>query len=353
MAEYSMVWGGTATGDAAAATYGAPYSDDEFTDMLSFLLTINRATQGVLKTDVTGYTGGLLVTNPAGTTIRMASGVGLVDGKLYLNSANIDFSVVAPGSGSNFYRVVLRKSFAAQTVRAALIGPDVVALPALTQIDGTTWEIPIAGIEITSDSVITISPEQIAIPRIEEGNLVDGAVTASILHDDAVTTDKILDDAVNGDKIADDAVDTEHIADGAVDTAQIADDAVDYAQAGERILKLYARQGGSATDWNTAGSTNYTPTNVIVQMGSVDVTVSAPNFFATQSVSFPVAFSAHPLVFVTRAGAGAGTNVGDLTTVSFQANAGTEEQNFTVRVERDVDDNTSTVTVFWVAIGPE
>lgn len=163
--ESSMVWGGTATGDAAAGNFTAPYSDDEFSDMLAMILTYDRTTQGVIQSAYAGYTGNLAVTNPAGVTIRVATGVALVDGKLYTNSANVDNVVVAPGEGSNFYRIVLRKSFVAQTVRVALIGPDIAAFPAVTQTDGTTWEISLAGIEITSAAVVTVTDERQYVPR--------------------------------------------------------------------------------------------------------------------------------------------------------------------------------------------
>jgi len=155
-----MVWGGTVTGDAAAGNFTAPYSDDEFSDMLAMILTYDRTTQGVIRSARTGYSGNLAVTNPAGVTIRVATGLALVDGKLYSNSANIDNVVVAPGSGSNFYRIVLQKDFTAQTVRVALIGPDIAAFPAVTQTDGVLWEISLAGIEITSAAAVTITDER-------------------------------------------------------------------------------------------------------------------------------------------------------------------------------------------------
>lgn len=156
MAELSYVWGGVATGDATQA----PYSDSEWAMFWSMMLTYDRTTQGVIRSARTGYDGNLAVTNPAGTTIRVATGIALVDGKLYTNSANVDNSVVAPGGGSNFYRVVLQKDFTAQTVRVALIGPDIAAFPAVTQTDGTLWEISLAGIEITSAAVVTVTDER-------------------------------------------------------------------------------------------------------------------------------------------------------------------------------------------------
>lgn len=192
MTESSMVWGGTATGDAAAGNFTAPYSDDEFSDMLAMILTYDRTTQGVIRSARTGYSGNLAVTNPAGVTIRVATGLALVDGKLYANSANVDNVVVAPGGGSNFYRIVLRKDFAAQTVRIALIGPDIAAFPAVTQTDGTTWEISLAGIEITSASAITITDERDYAIIVDTGNIADDAVTGDKIADNSIVPDQIV-----------------------------------------------------------------------------------------------------------------------------------------------------------------
>lgn len=150
MTERSYPWGGTTTGDATLA----PYDDDEWSDIWRKLYTMDRTVQGVIL----DYANELVVTNPAGTTIRMATGAALVDGKFYENDANIDFAGVAPGAGSNYYTLVLRKSFAGQTVRAVLLGPSPIAPPAVTQVDGTTWEISIATIEITNLGVVTITP---------------------------------------------------------------------------------------------------------------------------------------------------------------------------------------------------
>lgn len=149
MTQVSYYWGGTVTGDAVQA----PYSDDEFSDLWAILFLQDRTTQGVIG----GYNGTLFVSNPAGTTIRVISGAAIVDGKLYLNTANVDFTVTAPGAGSNYYRIVLQKDWTAQTVRLAQLGPNAVAPPAVTQSDGTTWEISLATVQITSGGVITIT----------------------------------------------------------------------------------------------------------------------------------------------------------------------------------------------------
>lgn len=57
---------------------------------------------------------------------------------------------------------------------------------------------------------------------------------------------------------------------------------------------LYNRKGGDATNWNTVGTTNYTiPTATRIQAG----VVSCPAASHT-TVTFPVAFSGTPLIFL-------------------------------------------------------
>ncbi|MBU0493656.1 MAG: hypothetical protein KKB13_17560, partial [Chloroflexi bacterium] len=127
----SQPWGGVATGDAG------PYDDDDWSDMYAILFTADRATQGVISTTQSSYAGLLAVTSPNSVTVRTASGAAVVDGKFYWSDGNVDQTIVVPGSGSNYYRIVLRKSWSAQTVRNTLVGPETGSYPSLTQTDGT------------------------------------------------------------------------------------------------------------------------------------------------------------------------------------------------------------------------
>lgn len=60
--------------------------------------------------------------------------------------------------------------------------------------------------------------------------------------------------------------------------------------------KIYRRQGGSATDWSTQGTNNYSydTTNVIIQTGII-----AGSGAADVTVTFPQAFAQKPLVQAT------------------------------------------------------
>lgn len=182
MTETSLFWGGTTVGDHGR------YTDDQFSDFIRKLFQTDRTVEGVIS----DYLNELAITNPAGVTIRVTSGGALVDGKLYESDANVDHTIAAPGAGTNYYTIVLRKSFAAQTVRQVLLGPNAVAYPTVTQTDGTTWEIEIARISITSASVISITdqrnfchyPSQLSAGMIPNGlitnDMIDSVAWAKI-----------------------------------------------------------------------------------------------------------------------------------------------------------------------------
>ena len=118
-----------------------------------------------------------------------------------------------------------------------------------------------------------------------------------------------------------------------ITTAQLATDAVDDTIVGNRVPQLYRRQGGSATDWSIGGTTAYAPTMVRMQTG-VTITSGA----GTATVTFPVAFSQPPLVFVQAFGVwSAVTSVNALGFSVYTTNAG----------------GAANVGFYWLAIGPE
>lgn len=151
MTQASYPWGGTSVGDAIYA----PYSDDEWSDLWRTMVMSGRVSQGVLFSYT--YPNPFKPTNPSGTTIRVSPGYAMVDGKILISDANVDFSVVAPGAGTNYYGIFLRKSWAAQTVRLVLLGPDTGSYPTGTQTDGVTWDVPIGQVSITSGGTIAVS----------------------------------------------------------------------------------------------------------------------------------------------------------------------------------------------------
>lgn len=175
MAETSLPWANNGVGD------GQSYTDDEWSDWQRKVFQSDRTVQGVIA----NYADELEVTNPAGVTIRVSPGAALVDGKFYETDDDVDNTVVAPGGGSNFYRVVLAKDWAAQEIRVDLLGPDNSSPPTVTQTDGTLWEISLATIEIDSGGIITITDTRYylglslatSIIRRQGGAVTDWGVT--------------------------------------------------------------------------------------------------------------------------------------------------------------------------------
>ncbi len=58
------------------------------------------------------------------------------------------------------------------------------------------------------------------------------------------------------------------------------------------------RKGGSATNWEYQGSNNYDVGNMLAQAGA-DQAIFASNYTKSVTITFPIAFSSNPLVFVT------------------------------------------------------
>ena len=157
MAEISLEWSGTLTGDAG------PYSDDNWSDRWRKLFTNDRTTQGVLP----NYENELEITGAA-TPISVNTGAALVDGKFYENTTAVTVAIPSPAVSTRVDRIVLRKSWVAQTVRITRIeGVEGGVAPAITQTDGTTWDIPLYQVTITTGGAITLTDERAdVVPNI-------------------------------------------------------------------------------------------------------------------------------------------------------------------------------------------
>jgi len=141
MTEFSFPWQCTATGD------GGPNSLSlSMVIATNQLLQNNLANSGVVYWTRSPYANLLEPTNPSGGIVRIASGIGIVEGWLYTNDANVDFNInAAVGSASATDIIVLRRSLLNQTVRLARIRGAIGARAVLTQ-NAATWEVPIADV---------------------------------------------------------------------------------------------------------------------------------------------------------------------------------------------------------------
>lgn len=157
MAQYSGPWDGTAVGDAAVL---APYSSDEWDNIWECLFDSGRSGHEDFGV-VAGYWNELLVAGVA-SPLGIDAGAALVHGKWYQNTTPATLVVPNPAGATRYDYVVLQSDFVAQTIRIALHqGVEGAGVPpALTQNDGTLWEIPLAIINTTVGGVITVADDR-------------------------------------------------------------------------------------------------------------------------------------------------------------------------------------------------
>ena len=146
---------------------------------------------------------------------------------------------------------------------------------------GNAWA---AGVDNSDGDKYKIAPYSVigsgdVLTLDSSGNLtVTGAVSASSLNASQLGSGTVPLARLSG-----------------ITTGNLAADSVDDTIVGNRVPAVIRRQGGSATDWDSAGTTTYTPGMVRTQSGVIAITLSATSFGST-AVTFPVAFSAKPNV---------------------------------------------------------
>lgn len=137
---------------------GANVTEDQWTNMgRRWLMT------GVIK-GVPNFLQGFA--DSTGMQVKLNTGFAWVDGHLYHNDA-IETLAIAANSSGNPRRdlLVLRRDKAANTIVAAIVQGTPAASPsdpALTQVDGGIWEIPIARVDVANGA-----------SNIAAGNVVD------------------------------------------------------------------------------------------------------------------------------------------------------------------------------------
>jgi len=171
--EGSLPWTGSTVGDAG------PYSADTWADAWALFFTYDKNTEGVIVTDDTDFDGLLAVTNSPTTTLTITDGAAIVDGNLYylLGSVTITDSLSAPGAGTDYYRVVLRKDRTAQTVRVTLLGPVNGSWPSLTQSDTGDWELPLYKLTVTNGGTFTLLDDRNYALRPQQRSVLYPAFT--------------------------------------------------------------------------------------------------------------------------------------------------------------------------------
>lgn len=226
MTEKSWPWSTVAAlGDGAAELNEA--LSREF--LATYFLVQNPALEGVSK----GVLGELAVTGAA-SPLAVAAGSAVCYG-LYINDAVVNPTVSTPAVGTTGGRVVLQTNWGgtggagleARTRIAVKKSADgVAAIPALTQVFGTTWEVSLATFTITTGGAITVTDARVfrrATGVVGAAEIEDLIVGTAEIADLSVTSGKLAALAVVAGKIADGAVDTAaRIANGIITTAKIA-----------------------------------------------------------------------------------------------------------------------------------
>lgn len=156
MTQRSRFWDGTATGDATAAPYDAA---TEFAEVLMSLSQANAiATNrgGVFRDNLNE-----LAVSGVVSPVSIATGRALVYGNWYESDAIETVAIPTPAVSIRIDRIVLRKDWLAQTIRITrVVGTEGGGTPALTQVVGVTWDIPLAQVSITTGGVVTVTSER-------------------------------------------------------------------------------------------------------------------------------------------------------------------------------------------------
>lgn len=292
MAEASYLWGAPAgAGDGASS-----FTRTDWTHIM-------QVAAGCLNAE--GIAPALLSMLAPSTTgvnnARIATGGAIVNGKPYYNTGNVDVTIPSASGGGNtrIDRVVLRADWTAQTVRITrLAGVDAASptAPAITQTDGVLYDVLLCRALVNTAGTVTITDERTL------ANAGTNAVPTAAIQNNAVTDAKlrqgshtsVVGRSANStgnvaDIVADDDDTVLIRSGGVVGFGQVNGDML-----GNRAVQFHRRQGGDVTDWGALGTTSYTPTAVRMQGGAVTFGPST-----TLTITFPVAFSAPPIVLVT------------------------------------------------------
>lgn len=326
MAENSFLW--TTTG-APAGHQVASYTQAQWSTVTK-IMSACSGFEGVAP----GYLNELACTYISANHCHVDTGGAVVDGKVYINDAS-GLGVTIDSATAGHYRIdriVALCDWAAFTVTIAVKKNTVedAAAPALTltedwTVSGTHYAILLYQASVTDAGVVTLTDERVwATPQ------VDGTTLTT-----SVGNLKIKDDGVDSAQIADGAIDLAHMSANSVDSSQYVDGSIDQEHLSDGASKVIKRQGGDASSWKVAGTSNYTPTSAKIQCGSIECNQSAV-------ITWPEAFSDTPVVFAIAI---------DSTFAAIRAS--TVSSTGCTFVSQGHDGSLVSTYIYWLAIGPE
>jgi len=147
----SYFWSTDGVGDGKAEGYGAA-------DWASFNRMLWTADDPEYHGVSKNHLNEMVTTNPAGQQLIVDTGGAMVYGIPYENTAPVTFDTGIPLVNLTGWRIALRASWVAQTVRLVLIvnTDGVAAYPTLTHTPGVIWELPIAAGSVTVGGVVNV-----------------------------------------------------------------------------------------------------------------------------------------------------------------------------------------------------
>lgn len=277
MASIELIKGSDGSGNANVATVQNTRSSGASTIIVDTVLGINP--DGFSGSMGTPHTFTDPITSEVITVISEATAVDFIG---HVDGSNLEIDDIAPGYVDNGSEV-----------------GDIVIIRPTTQYADNVAEV----LEVAHD---------------DDGTLKAGAVdAAAVLASDVVTTAKILNLNVTTAKIADDAVTDQKLVNG----------------------KVYRRQGGSGTDWDTVGTTTYdtSASDIKIQSGTIF------NNASPKTITFPVAFTNKPLVMVAVSSVNAASCFAIPVTIT--------ASNFTCQVYDNAGATNNAQNINWIAIG--
>jgi len=214
----------------------APYSAVAYREIFRRLLVSDEESYGVVSGGCVGQ--GLSITRIAQNKIRVGPGAAVIKGVVYINTGNVDITLQNPPQDFYCYSIVLRLSNATQQVRLLALGP----------LSGTSSNL----------NWPTLTQSEGNVWDVRVANV---AVRANYIYGVYPVMNRV-------------------------------------GSSGHGVPELRARRGGSATAWNTAGTTNYDlADDTKIQVGTIQWTGSASDN-GSKVVTFPKAFDYSPIVFV-------------------------------------------------------
>jgi hypothetical protein len=179
MAETSYLWNNPGTGDSPAAP---GYDQADLMDVIFRMLLNGTGNRGVLRDwcGLPGWTCELEINDGGGLSVTVGHGAAIVYGGFYEQPDNWTMGGLPPNST---VLVVVRRSWAAQTIRVAVISPPAIQNP------GVTYDIPLAQVVTGAAAINNIT------------DLREFCEYSTDLHDDVVQAVHIQDDAVTTAKL--------------------------------------------------------------------------------------------------------------------------------------------------------